>query len=186
MNCRFVSDNRQSPTRKQFLEKQASRKITLSDKTKNSRSSTANNSKFILVGANTVLFFGMSVWLLLLVDRYFRNRERECMQKAHEQLHADFGDLDEFAEKFKDHRSLGRCMVRMKSRELKQLFPVQVGEVVDVLVEGVGTEKSLNVCRTRPKNSKEQPMVGLYPMGCLQRVILDDATDEIRQQVEKI
>ena len=128
----------------------------------------------MLVGANAVLFFGMSMWLLLFVDKYFQNRERECIHKAHEQLYADFGDLDKMGDAYQDHPSLFTCMVRLRSRELKDLFPVEIGDVVDVLVEGVGRDGTLNICRTRPQNPQEKPKVSLYPMGCLQRVNLEE------------
>jgi hypothetical protein len=122
------------------------------------------------VGANTVLFFGMSIWLLLFVDQYFQRREKECIAKAQEQIYREFGDLDQLAATYKNHPALFSCVVRLRSREMDELFPVRVGDVVDVLVEGVGRDENLNICRSRPKSAEEPPIVSLYPIGCLQRI----------------
>lgn len=165
--------SRPSPFRQQKLAKQRPASSRTSPQAVEEAKKSAN-SKIMLVGANAVLFFGMSMWLLLFVDKYFQNRERECIQQAHEQLAADFADMEQWDTKYKDHQALFTCMVRVKSRELKDLFPVEIGEVVDVLVEGVGRDGTLNICRTRPQNPHQKAVISLYPMGCLQRVKLED------------
>lgn len=137
------------------------------------------NKKVMLLGANSVLFFGMAMWLLVFVDRYFQNREREIIQKTLEQLTSDFEDMDEWDTKYQDHPALCACLVRFKSRELREIFPVEVGEVVDVLVEGVGRDGTLNICRSRPQNPNQKAVVSLYPMGCLQRINLENGKNSV-------
>lgn len=169
---RSFASSRPSPLRKQKLAKPGTQSASKAEEVqKNAK------SKLMLVGANAVLFFGMSMWLLLFVDKYFQNRERECVLKAQAQVYDDFGDLDELAKKYQNHPALFTCMVRLQSRELKDLFPVEIGDVVDVLVEGVGRDGSLNICRSRPQNPLESA-VGLFPMGCLQRVNLEEYNNE--------
>lgn len=166
--------SRQSPTRKKILEQHAARKVPK----KMTENQQPNKTKLLAVGGNTVLFFGMSMWLLLFVDRYFQNRERECIAKAQEELYREFGDFDELAAKYKDHPAQFSCVVRLKSRELYDLFPVRVGDVVDVLVEGVGHDRNLNICRSRPRNPEEAPIVSFYPIGCLQRLKTEQTDSE--------
>ena len=170
---RFFS-GRPSPFRQQKLAQQRTSNTTRSSPQAVEEAKKSANNKIMLVGANAVLFFGMSIWLLLFVDKYFQNRERECIQKAHEQLAADFEDMEQWDTKYKDRQALFACMVRLKSRELKDLFPVEIGDVVDVLVEGVGRDGTLNICRSRPQNPHQKAVISLYPMGCLQRVDLED------------
>jgi len=182
----FSGLHRPSPLRQKKLSRQRelSKPTNQANNSNNSSSEFQDaakknaKSKLMLVGANAVLFFGMSIWLLLFVDKYFQNSERECIQSAQEQLYADFGDLDLVTEQYSDTPVQFTCMVRLRSRELRELFPVEIGDLVDVLAEGVGRDGNLNICRTRPRNTDETPVVGIYPMGCLQRVNLEQQNQD--------
>ena len=171
---RYVS-GRPSPFRQQMLAKQRKANNRSSAAADEAQKSAKN--KTMLVSVNSVLYFGMAMYLMLFVDRYFQNREREIIQRVQEQLASEFTDMEEWDTKYQDHPVLCTCLVRLKSRELKDLFPVEIGDVVDVLVEGVGRDGTLNICRSRPQNPQQKPVTSLYPMGCLQRVNLENSNN---------
>ncbi|CAB9496043.1 expressed unknown protein [Seminavis robusta] len=126
--------------------------------------------KFIGLGPLVLVGIGFGLYGLVFANQYLANRSRDDINQQYEELYAEFGDPDQLGDKYKDTTPLFPCLVRLRSRVFSELGPVRVGEVVDVLAEGVGKNESLNICRTRPRNPDENPTICLFPMGCLQRI----------------
>lgn len=123
-----------------------------------------------MTGGNILLFGGVVIYSLIYINHYFQQRQRDQMQLELETMYNEFGDLDDLKEKHKDSPGLFYCVVRMRYPGLKDVVPIEVGDVVEVVQEGMGEGGNFNIIRTRPKGLKDSYMVCPYPMGCLQRL----------------
>ena len=128
-----------------------------------------------MTGANLLLFGGVVIYSLIYVNHYFQRRQRERMQQELEAMYADFGDLDQLSEKHKNDPGQFLCVVRLRYPGLKDIVPIEVGDVVEVVREGVGKDGNFNMVRIRPNGSSDKFVVCPYPMGCLQRLQSDSA-----------
>jgi hypothetical protein len=151
----------ESPHRKQVLDQEMAARP---------KPKRVPKPKTLMTGSNILLFGGVVIYSLIYINHYFQQRQRDRMQQELETMYKEFGDLDELKEKHKDAPNLFYCVVRMRYPGLKDIVPIEVGDVVEVVLESVGEGGAFNLIRTRPKSPNDNSVVCPYPMGCLQRL----------------
>jgi hypothetical protein len=91
------------------------------------------------------------------------------------------GDTDDTDD---DGVILFHCVVRRTTGFTQGLSGVQVGDVVEVLQEGVGPEGLYNLCRLPAKHSMGTDTLGWFPTRWLQK--LDDYEIMVQEQLKSL
>jgi len=79
---------------------------------------------------------------------------------------------------------LFHCVIRRTRGFTHCLSNIQVGDVVEILQEGVGPDQEYNLCRLpAPPNEHVRDTVGWFPIRWLQK--LDDYERRVQQQQEQ-
>lgn len=130
-----------------------------------------------------LLAIGWSGVALLTLDRYLQWQQRTQRREAvamvktvEEEIKRDRLRLHQ---QYKDHPALFRCVIRRAYKSMSGshgLRGVEVGDVVDVLDEGVGPDRAYNLCRhTRRKDStasgeEQDVQIGWFPIPFMEKV----------------
>jgi len=139
------------------------------------------------------IVFGSVILILLAADRFLQAQQRDgrerMMRLMEREIRLDaaggndgrheYRTEGEVLKSFDDREEspmLFRCLVRRTLRNFdgtKCLTNVKVGDVVEVLEEGVGPGNAYNLCRIRSENESgkdEKVSVGWFPMTCLEKL----------------
>jgi len=110
-----------------------------------------------------LLTIGWSGLALLTVDRYLqwqqRARRHEAVAMAKTMEEEIQRDRFRLHQKYKDTPALFHCVIRREYKSMSGshgLRGVQVGDIVEILDEGVGPDRAYNLCRHTRASRKEE------------------------------
>ena len=129
-----------------------------------------------------LLTIGWTGLALLALDRYLQYQQftqrtdaNAMVQTMEEEIKREKFRLHQ---EWKDKPALFSCVIRRSYKQMSGshgLRDVDVGDVVEILEEGVGPEKAYNLCRIQRKEQGMEERIGWFPIAFMEKVA---ATEE--------
>jgi len=122
-----------------------------------------------------LLTLGWGGLALLTVDRYLQWRQRSQRQEAVQMVKTMEEEINReklrLHLQWQDNPALFHCVIRRAYKQMggsHGLRGVDIGDVVDILEEGVGPDKAYNLCRLRGKPGVED-QIGWFPIPFMEK-----------------
>lgn len=155
---RSMHDNHQPPTFKERLSRLR-----------------YNGTPEIAIGSLIITVVGVDYMLQLRNDQQRQDMVKQLEMQVHRDAIISRKEDKELIQKGLDPKF--RCVIRTVPDQFdghKVLRNCKVGDIVDVLEEGVGPDRMYNLCsitRRTPNNDKKQGVsIGWFPTSCLQKI----------------